>query len=135
MDKTIYANHSIKSAFDMALHDIAAQHAGVPLYKFLGGEKSKVLATDMTVSIGDAEKMKNDAIRFKAEGFPAIKVKLGGTKEDDVARIKAIREGISNNHPLRIDANQGWKTADYAIEVLQALGQYNIEHCEEPISR
>ncbi len=34
MDKTIYANYSIKSAFDMALHDIAAQHAGVPLYAF-----------------------------------------------------------------------------------------------------
>src|SRR5881227_162036 len=43
MDKTIYANYSIKSAFDMALHDIAAQHAGVPLYKFLGGKKDKIL--------------------------------------------------------------------------------------------
>lgn len=135
MDKTIYANSSIKSAFDIALHDIAAQHAGVPLYKFLGGEKNKVLETDMTVSIGDPQKMKEDAVRFQAEGFPAIKVKLGGTKEDDVARIKAIREGIGNSHPLRIDANQGWKTADYAIEVLQALGEFNIEHCEEPISR
>ena len=40
MDKTIYANSSIKSAFDIALHDIAAQHAGVPLYKFLGGVKN-----------------------------------------------------------------------------------------------
>ena len=135
MDKTIYANSSIKSAFDMALHDIAAQHAGVPLYRFLGGDKNKVLETDMTVSIGEPEKMKNDAIRFKAEGFPAIKVKLGGTKEDDVARIKAIREGIGSEHPLRIDANQGWQTAAYAIEVLQALAEYNIEHCEEPISR
>ena len=35
MDSIIYANTSIKSAFDMALHDIAAQHAGVPLYLFL----------------------------------------------------------------------------------------------------
>ena len=135
MDKTIYANSSIKSAFDIALHDIAAQHAGVPLYKFLGGEKNKVLETDMTVSIGDPQKMKEDAMRFKTEAFPAIKVKLGGTKEDDVARIKAIREGIGMEHPLRIDANQGWKTTDYAIEVLQALSEYNIEHCEEPISR
>src|SRR5690349_23170333 len=41
MDETIYANTSIKSAFDMALYDIAAQHAGMPLYQFLGGKKNK----------------------------------------------------------------------------------------------
>ena len=135
MARTIYANSSIKSAFDMALHDIAAQLAGVPLYKFLGGEKDKVLETDMTVSIGEPQKMKEDAVRFQLEGFPAVKVKLGGTKEDDVARIRAIRDGIGSGLPLRIDANQGWKTADYAIDVLQALGEFGIEHCEEPISR
>src|SRR5829696_10006293 len=114
MDKTIYGNSSIKSAFDMALHDIAAQHAGVPLYKFLGGEKNKVLETDMTVSIGDPEKMKEDAVRFKKAGFPAIKVKLGESLEKDLARIKAIREGIGSDHPLRVDANQGWRTPENA---------------------
>jgi L-alanine-DL-glutamate epimerase-like enolase superfamily enzyme len=135
MDKTIYANYSIKSAFDMALHDIAAQHAGVPLYKFLGGKKDKTLTTDMTVSIGPIEKMQQDAIQFKAAGFPAIKVKLGEDLETDVARIKAIREEIGNDTPLRIDANQGWQTADKAIAVLNALAPYHIEHCEEPIAR
>lgn len=135
MDRTIYANTSIKSAFDIALHDIASQHAGVPLYQYLGGKRNKLLETDMTVSIGDPEKMKADAIKFKEEGFPAIKVKLGESKEKDVARIRAIRQGIGMDHPLRIDANQGWKTADHAIEVLQALGEFNIEHCEEPILR
>jgi L-Ala-D/L-Glu epimerase len=135
MDKTIYGNSSIKSAFDIALHDIAAQHAGLPLYKFLGGEKNKKLETDYTVSIGDPIKMKADAIKIKEKGFPAIKVKLGESKETDVERIKAIRDGIGNEHPLRIDANQGWKTADYAIAVLKELGQFNIEYCEEPILR
>src|SRR4051794_34324533 len=64
MNRTIYANYSIKSAFDIALHDIAAQHAGVPLYKFLGGERDKILTTDMTVSIGSPSKMQQDAIEF-----------------------------------------------------------------------
>lgn len=135
MDKTIYGNSSIKSAFDIALYDIAAQHAGVPIYKFLGGEKNKVLETDYTVSIGDPQKMKSDAIKIKEQGFPAVKVKLGESREKDVERIKAIREGIGNEHPLRIDANQGWQTADNAIEVLKALAGYNIEYCEEPILR
>ena len=135
LDHTIYGNSSIKSAFDMALYDIAAQHQGVPLYKFLGGENNKVITTDMTVGIGSPEKMRADATRFKEEGFPAIKVKLGETKEKDIERIRMIREGIGNEIPLRIDANQGWPDAAYAIDVLSALNEYNIEHCEEPIPR
>lgn len=135
MDKIIYANSSIKSAFDMALHDIAAQHAGLPLYRFLGGEERKELTTDMTVGLGTPEKMKSDAIRFKEAGFPAIKVKLGEGKGLDIARIKAIRDGIGPELPLRIDANQGWPTAAAAIAVLKALEPYNIQHCEEPIPR
>lgn len=135
MDRTIYGNSSIKSAFDMAIHDIAAQHAGLPIYRFLGGTENRILHTDYTVSIGTPEKMKADAVRLQAEGYPAIKVKLGETKDRDVERIRAIREGIGPTHPLRIDANQGWATADNAIEVLQALGPFGIEHCEEPISR
>jgi L-Ala-D/L-Glu epimerase len=135
MDRIIYGNSSIKSAFDIALFDIAAQTAGVPLYQYLGGNTNKVLQTDMTVSIGSTDKMKADAIKFKEQGFPFIKVKLGTTLEGDVARIKAIRDAIGNEIPLRIDANQGWPDAHYAIAVLKELEKYNIEHCEEPIPR
>ena len=135
MDKTIYANTSIKSAFDIALHDVAAQHAGVPVYKFLGGEKNKTLETDMTVSIGDPEKMKGDAIRFKGEGFPAIKVKLSGDVQMDYERIKAIRDGIGMDIPLQLDANQGWEEVPRAMEILTLLKDFNIRFCEEPILR
>lgn len=134
MDKVIYGNTSIKSAFDIALYDIAAKHSNMPLYQFLGGTKNKVITTDMTVGIGSPEKMANDALRFKEAGFPAVKVKLGQTTELDVERIKAIRKAVGNELPLRIDANQGW-TVDTAITTLQALAPYNIEHCEEPIAR
>src|SRR5688572_2514570 len=134
MDKVIYGNNSIKSAFDMALYDIASQHAGQPLYEFLGGKNDKSLATDMTVSIGEPEKMAEDAARFKQEGFPAIKVKLGQSAKIDVRRIAAIRNSIGKDIPLRIDANQGWKVGT-AIEILNALEEYNIQYCEEPIAR
>jgi L-Ala-D/L-Glu epimerase len=134
MDKLIYGNTSIKSAFDMALYDIASQNAGLPLYKFLGGSNDKTIITDYTVSIGDPKKMAADAMKIKAEGYPAIKIKLGNNGELDVARIKAIRESVGNTIPLRIDANQGWSVEE-AIKTLQALGKYDIQHCEEPIAR
>lgn len=134
MDKTIYGNSSIKSAFDIALHDIASQHAGVPLYKFLSGKKDKKLFTDYTVSIGDPEKMAGDALKIKKEGYRFIKVKLGETKEIDVKRITAIRKAVGKKIPIRIDANQGWD-AKTAIKILEALKDFNIQYCEEPIPR
>jgi len=134
MDKIIYANNSIKSAFDIALYDIAAQHAGVPLYKFIGGENNKTIITDYTVSVGDPKKMAADAVKIKEQGYPAIKVKLGLNGKTDVIRMKGIREAVGNDIPLRIDANQGWEVEE-AIETLKALAPFNIQHCEEPIAR
>jgi len=141
MDRMIYGNSSIKSAFDIALHDIAAQNAYKPLYKFLssknllkGDKKIKKLVTDYTVSIGEPGKMAEDAAQIKEAGFKIIKVKLGGNKKKDVARIKAVRKAIGNNLQLRIDANQGWDIKA-AIKTLQALKKYNIQYCEEPIPR
>lgn len=134
MDEMIYANTSIKSAFDMALYDLAAQHAGVPLYRFLGGNNDKTIITDYTVSIGEPAKMAADAVKIKAQGYPAIKVKLGKDGQKDVERMKAIRAAVGNDIPLRIDANQGWQVEE-AIQTLQALAPLDIQHCEEPIAR
>ena len=134
MDKIIYGNSSIKSAFDIALHDIAAQNAGIPLYRFLGGENNNELVTDYTVSFGPAEKMAADAKKIVHAGFPVIKVKLGGTEEDDFFRMKSIRDAVGFEIPIRIDANQGWPEAT-ALKILDRLHIFNIQHCEEPVSR
>jgi L-alanine-DL-glutamate epimerase-like enolase superfamily enzyme len=134
MDKLIYANTSIKSAFDIALHDIIGQHKEVPLYKLYGGKNNKELVTDYTVSLDGAQKMAADALKIKNKGYPAIKVKLGDSGIKDVERIKIIRRAIGDDIPLRIDANQGW-TVKEAIDTLNALDKYNIEHCEEPIAK
>jgi L-alanine-DL-glutamate epimerase-like enolase superfamily enzyme len=134
MDQVIYGNSSIKSAFDMALYDLASQQAKLPLYAFLGGKNDKNLITDYTVSLGDKQKMVKDALQIKEDGFQAIKVKLGESFEKDVERIRLIREAVGMEIPMRIDANQGWDTAT-AIATLKALGPFNIQHCEEPIPR
>jgi len=134
MDRLIHGNSSIKSAFDIALHDMAAQQAGMPLHRFLGGSANRELITDYTVSIGAPERMAADARSIVSNGFQVIKVKLGGAPEEDIRRVAAIREAIGDQIPLRIDANQGW-TPVQAIAVLNALGDCNIQHCEEPIPR
>jgi len=134
MDRLVYGNSSIKSAFDMALYDIAAQHAGLPLYAFLGGNDRKTLQTDYTISMDTPGQMAADAVWIRDAGFPFIKVKLGNDPATDILRVQAIRQAVGNDIPLRLDANQGWDIPG-AIKVLQALEHANIQYCEEPIPR
>lgn len=127
----IAGNATIKSAFDMALYDIAAKHAGQPLYRFLGGEKREI-TTDITLGIASAEEMAEKALKLKEGGAFALKVKLGKNPADDIARIKAIRKAVGFDLPIRIDANQGW-SYEGAVEALQGLEAYKIQFCEQPM--
>ena len=88
----------------------------------------------MTVYLGTPERMAEQALGYKNDGFPAIKVKLGLSADEDIERIRAIRMAVGEKIPLRIDANQGWDVVT-AIQVLKALEPYHIEHCEEPIPK
>ncbi|HVU83341.1 MAG TPA: hypothetical protein VHC50_00780, partial [Puia sp.] len=69
-------NATVKSAFDMALYDLAAKEARRPLYLYLTGIK-KPLETDLTIGIGEPEAMAATALEFKKNGVRIIKIKLG----------------------------------------------------------
>ena len=125
-------NTTIKSAFDMALHDLAAKAAGLPLYRFLGGREKKNMETDLTIGIGEPAEMAKTAAEYKSKGVRIIKVKLGKEGREDVERISRIRSAVGDHITLRIDANQGWNY-DTALATLTALAPYNIEFCEQPM--
>ena len=115
----------------MALYDIAAKNANLPLYKFLGGEKREV-ETDITIGIGAPDIMAEKALEFKQSGAHILKVKLGKGATEDVERIKQIRKAVGDDLKIRIDANQGW-SFDAAVFALQSLENYDIEFCEQPM--
>lgn len=122
-----------RSAFDMALYDLAAKAANMPLYQLLGGA-NRPLVTDETIYINTPERMAEDAIRIQKQGAEAIKVKLGTTLRDDIRRVEAIRQTIGDETPIRTDANQGWDVVT-AQQVLRTIGGWNVQYCEQPISR
>jgi L-alanine-DL-glutamate epimerase-like enolase superfamily enzyme len=124
-------NTTIKSAFDMALYDIAAKDAGLSLYQFLGGEK-RAVESDITIGIASPEVMAGKAVEFNASGAHILKVKLGKGAVEDVERIKQIRKAVGDKMKIRIDANQGWGF-DAAVYALQSLEDYDIEFCEQPM--
>ncbi len=124
-------NATAKSAFDMALYDLAAKAAGQPLYRFLGGNK-KEIETDLTIGIGEPGAMAQTAVEFKKNGVRIIKIKLGKDAKEDVERVKQIRAAVGEEMVLRIDANQGWDFEE-AIFALQEMGPYDIQFCEQPM--
>ncbi len=133
LDLFTAGNYTAKSAFDLALYDIAAKSAGMPLYEFLGGKK-KPIESDLTIGIASAEQMAETAIAFKEKGVNIIKIKLGKNPAADIERIRQIRLAIGGNISLRIDANQGWSYEE-ALTALMAMGQYDIAFCEQPMRR
>ncbi len=124
-------NSTIKSAFDMALYDIAAKNAGLPLYQFLGGSK-RMVETDITIGIATPEAMAQKALHFKQNGASILKVKLGKDAKIDVERIKQVRQAVGGEIKIRVDANQGWDFEN-SVFALQAMGEYDIEFCEQPM--
>jgi L-alanine-DL-glutamate epimerase-like enolase superfamily enzyme len=115
-----------RCALDIALHDLAATLAGVSVTELLGVQGRHIPPTSVTVSIASPEEMVK-----KAEAFadhPIIKTKVGF--DGDVEAIRAMRKVFSGT--LRVDANMGW-SPEQAIERLQALEEFDIELCEQPI--
>lgn len=124
-------NRTIKSAFDMALYDLAAKSANKPLYEFLGGSQ-KEIETDLTIGIDSPDYMAAKAIEYVNKGVRIIKIKLGTNASDDIERVKKIRKATGPDIVLRIDANQGWSYED-AIKALSAMAAFNIQFCEQPM--
>ncbi len=131
LDSFTARNYTAKSAFDIALHDIAAKAANKPLYAYLGGTVKKI-ESDLTIGIDSPTNMAAQAVEFVQQNVSTIKVKLGKDPATDIERIKAIRTAIGNKTNIRIDANQGWSYEDSIIALTQ-LGKYNIEFCEQPM--
>jgi L-alanine-DL-glutamate epimerase-like enolase superfamily enzyme len=124
---------SVRSAFDMALYDIAAKAANMPLYQFLGGERRE-LRTDLTIGIKDTvEETVAQAKSIIEAGFNAIKLKVGRPGLEDVPHVKAVRELIGPNMALKMDSNQGW---DYptAVANINAMEELNLQYAEQPIA-
>lgn len=130
-------NTSAKAAVDIAIYDLLARKKGLPLYRFLGKEKTKgqqTLSTDLTISVNPIQEMVDDAMSAVRRGFRALKIKVGKEGEKDLEKIKAIRDAVGSNVAIRVDANQGW-TEGEAVSILnkaQDMG-LGIELVEQPV--
>ncbi len=131
----VVASPGARAALDFALHDLAAQRAGVPLAALLGGAAAVTTvhanAAIPRLAVPEAAAAACAAV---AAGARCVKLKVGRRPlAEDVALVRAVREAIGPAVRLRIDANQAWSETE-AIEALRALAPFDLEYAEQPVA-
>ncbi len=128
-------NEPAKAAFDMAIYDLLSQVTKMSLPALFGGAK-EAMETDYTISIGSQKQMVASARELVAEGFTALKIKIGNSSvAEDVATVTEIAAAVGPKISLRLDVNQGWnyKQARRALAMLEER-DLNIAFVEQPLA-
>jgi L-Ala-D/L-Glu epimerase len=119
-----------RNALDCALWDLAAKHAGQPLWRLAGlAEAPNALHTAFTISLDEPAVMESRAAEAAAKGFGLLKLKLTGV--GDRTRVAAVRSGAPGVR-LIVDANESWDDLDVAAEAA-ALAELGVEMIEQPV--
>ena len=127
LDKTITDQSCAKCALDIALMDWIGKKLGLPLYKLWGLDKSKTPVTTLSIGIDTPEVIKQKV--REAEKYPRLKIKVG--KDNDKEVIDSVRSVTDKT--LVVDANEGWKTKEVALEKIKWLVDEGVEFIEQPM--
>ncbi len=119
-----------KCALNIALVDGAARQARQPVYDFLGlGFREQHHVTSFSIGIDRPEVIRKKVLA--AEAYPVLKLKVG--VPDDHAILAALRE-VAPAKPVRVDANEGWRTKEQALERIEWLARdSHIQFVEQPM--
>ncbi|MCD1286115.1 MULTISPECIES: mandelate racemase/muconate lactonizing enzyme family protein [unclassified Brevibacterium] len=122
------------AAIDIALYDLKAKRADLPLAKFLGSHRDSVRTYNTSGGFLNAsiDEVKDRASKSLADGIGGIKIKVGlPDSAEDIRRVSAVREHIGDA-PLMVDANQQWDRAT-ALRMGRAFDDLDLVWIEEPL--
>lgn len=115
---------------NIALHDLLARKADVPLFQLLGGYRKK-MATSITIGIMPFEETMKLADEYWGQGFKILKLKGGLDLAEDIEKVFGLREKFGSELVLRFDANQGY-TVDQSVRFIEQTRKASIEILEQP---
>lgn len=133
VQQSVVGNTSAKAAVEIALYDLKAQIAGMPLNQLLGGGPT-TLSTNLTISVNDTKTMIEDALKAVAQGYQQLKLKVGTDLQQDIQRVIEVSRAVPANVSIRLDVNQGWsaKQSIYALSQIEQAGVV-LELVEQPV--
>jgi D-galactarolactone cycloisomerase len=121
------------SGLDIALWDIRGKATGWPLYRLLGGASKPITAYAGGISLGwqDPTSLAEEAAAYVAQGYRAVKLRLGDTVKNDLARAVAVRKRLGDDIAILADANTGY-TLDDVRRVMPVFEEIALGWLEEP---
>lgn len=131
MKSSARASKASRASVDMALYDILAKKAGMPLYRMIGGYRSSML-TSYTVDLVDAASARIQARSLLDDGVKFFKIKLGKSLAEDVERVGAVRETVGADKMICVDFNQSYSPKK-AVELAGMIEKFNVEFLEQPV--
>ena len=130
VDSLSAGDGAAKAAIDIALHDLVGKLLGAPWYRIWGLDAAKAPNTTFTIGIDTKEVVRQKTLEC-ANKFNILKVKLG--RDNDKEMIETIRS--VTNLPIAVDANQGWKDREKALDMIHWLKERGIVMVEQPMPK
>jgi L-alanine-DL-glutamate epimerase-like enolase superfamily enzyme len=125
-----------QAAVDIALWDINAKAAELPLWQLLGGARQAdipIYNTHAGWLNYSAAQLKDEALKLIDQGYTALKMKVGcPDSHEDRRRVEAVRQSIGEKVLLMVDANQKWDLMQ-ASQAARLLEDLNLSWLEEPL--
>jgi L-alanine-DL-glutamate epimerase-like enolase superfamily enzyme len=130
VDSLSEGDGAAKCAIDIALHDLVGKLLGQPWFRLWGLDPDKAPSTTFTIGIDTPEVVKEKTLEAAGK-FNILKVKVG--LDTDVEMIETIR--TVTDVPLAVDANQGWKDRNKALDEIFWLKEHGIVMVEQPMPK
>ena len=118
------------AAVDIALADLMGKAAGLPVWKMLGGFRTRI-KTSVTIGIMGVVETVDRAVDYTRQGFKSLKIKGGCDVDADVERVLRVREAVGKRIELRFDANQGF-TLDDSVKFVAMTRPAGLALLEQP---
>jgi L-alanine-DL-glutamate epimerase-like enolase superfamily enzyme len=124
--RMLRGNPAARVALSMAVHDLAAKRAGLPLHRMWGLDAKAAPRSTFTIGLDTEEKIRAKVL--EAAEYPILKVKLGTDRDEAI--LRTLRD--TTDREIRVDANCGW-TVRQAIRMLPVLETYGVTVLEQPV--
>ncbi len=130
MDAALKGHPYVKSGIDIACWDILGKATGLPVCALMGGRFGESVRLYRAISQQAPGEMARNVAGYRAEGYTRFQLKVGGEPDQDIERIRQVRQILQPTDRLVADANTGW-TQHEAMRVTRAVRDLDV-YIEQP---